>query len=98
MEPVTYFITFGTAVLGYAYYALRKREYTFDDLRTVVATNNMRKNYASAKFDVDNYYHTLAGLRSQDPEVLEKIEYLIEEGVLKKQKEEKMNEEQTVSK
>ncbi len=33
MEPVTYFITFGTGVIGYAYFALSKREYTYNDLR-----------------------------------------------------------------
>uniref|UniRef100_A0A0A9XL87 Calcium uniporter protein n=2 Tax=Lygus hesperus TaxID=30085 RepID=A0A0A9XL87_LYGHE len=33
MEPVTYFVTYGTAMAGYAYYVLTKQEYVLPDVR-----------------------------------------------------------------
>ncbi|KAK2726550.1 calcium uniporter protein, mitochondrial-like [Artemia franciscana] len=33
MEPVTYFVTYGTAILVYAYYVLTKQEYVLPDVR-----------------------------------------------------------------
>lgn len=55
MEPVTYFITFGTAVLGYAYFVIQKREYTFPDLREAIMVKRMFKQYTKHNFDVDRY-------------------------------------------
>ena len=31
MEPVTYFVTYGTAMAAYAYFVLTKTEYLFND-------------------------------------------------------------------
>lgn len=92
MEPVTYFVTFGTscsmfnafpsffallsacpsspsyaslpsfpffagtAVLGYAYFVLTKREYTFIDLRDSIATRRMMKHYGARNFPIDKYF------------------------------------------
>lgn len=33
MEPVTYFVTYGTAMAGYAYYCITKQEYILEDVR-----------------------------------------------------------------
>lgn len=33
MEPVTYFVTYGTAMAGYAYYCVTKQEYILEDVR-----------------------------------------------------------------
>jgi hypothetical protein len=56
MEPVTYFITFGTAVLGYAYFAIVKREYTYNDLRDAVREKNLVSTYLGSGFDYEKYF------------------------------------------
>lgn len=57
MEPVTYFITFGTAVIGYAYFAIAKREYTYGDLRDVVHQRSVVSTYFRNGFDFEKYYY-----------------------------------------
>jgi len=79
MEPVTYFITFGTAVIGYAYFALTKREYTYNDLREAFANRRMYNRYVSGKFDLERYYALEYKLRQKDPEVLELLDAEAEE-------------------
>ena len=32
MEPVTYFVTYGTGIVAYAYFVLTKQEYLFNDV------------------------------------------------------------------
>eukprot|EP00001_Collodictyon_triciliatum_P143863 25166_1 len=43
MEPITYFIGFGTALIGYTYYVASKREYTFVDLHDSIQQRALRK-------------------------------------------------------
>jgi len=71
MEPVTYFITFGTAVLGYAYFALHKRDYTFMDLRESILVNRMFKNYTKSNFNIDRYFSLEYKLNQVDPIAVE---------------------------
>jgi len=73
MEPVTYFVTFGTAVLGYAYFTLTKRDYTFVDLRESILVNKMFKNYTRADFNVDRYFSLEHKLNQIDPTAVETI-------------------------
>jgi hypothetical protein len=35
MEPVTYFVTYGTGIAAYAYFVLTKQEYLFNDVGTI---------------------------------------------------------------
>ena len=32
MEPVTYFVTYGTAIIAYSYFVLTKQEYLYNDV------------------------------------------------------------------
>ena len=32
MEPVTYFVTYGTAIIAYSYFVLTKQEYMYNDV------------------------------------------------------------------
>lgn len=74
MEPVTYFITFGTAVLGYLYFAITKREYSFLDARDAFKKGRMFKSYMSKKFPVDKYFLLEYQMKQIEPEALEIIE------------------------
>jgi len=45
-EPITYFITFGTGLLSYMYFATLKSEYTYDNLRDRLIKRRKNKYYA----------------------------------------------------
>jgi len=79
MEPVTYFITFGTAVLGYAYFTATKNEPQFTDLRDRIISKRMFKNYLKAGFNVDRYYDLRYELEKANPDLLEEVEHALEE-------------------
>lgn len=68
MEPVTYFVSFGTAVLGYAYFAFIKRDYTFVDLRDALLHRRMLKIYLKEAFDIDRYFALEHRLKRLDPD------------------------------
>lgn len=55
MEPITYFITFSTAVVGYAFYIVRKQEYTFFELRNIFHQRHLNKLIKTTRFDVEQY-------------------------------------------
>lgn len=88
MEPVTYFITFGTAILGYLYFVITKREYTFSDLRESIIFKRMFKLYVKViyfyfsnnniffqtGFDIDKYFELEYLLKQFNPEIIEDIE------------------------
>ncbi|KAG8454077.1 hypothetical protein GDO86_000641 [Hymenochirus boettgeri] len=55
MEPVTYFITYGSAIAFYAYFVLTKQDYVYPDIRD---RQMLRFFYSKAKtqrFDVEEY-------------------------------------------
>jgi len=78
MEPVTYFVTFGTAVIGYSYFTLVKREYTFVDLREALITNRQAKYYFRENFDVDTYFELENRIKKYDPQAVEDLKYFLE--------------------
>jgi len=78
MEPVTYFITSGTALLAMFYFVLAKQEYTFENVRDGVARKRMATTYwRSAKFDVEKYFDLEYELKARDPEALLRLESYI---------------------
>ena len=57
MEPITYFVTYGTSILVFAYFVLTKQDYTYPDARD---RQFLKFLYGSAKrhnFDVEKYNH-----------------------------------------
>lgn len=85
MEPVSYFITFGTALIGYSYFALAKREYTYNDVRESFAVSRMRKLYEKNEFPVDKYFYLEHQLKERDPLAVAQVEYDLEEKEFKKE-------------
>lgn len=83
MEPVTYFVTFGTAVLGYFYFAVTRREYTFQDVRENILRNSQFKSYIKKDFPIEEYYALEHQLKSLNPEAFEKLQWELNEGLLK---------------
>ncbi|XP_039293368.1 calcium uniporter protein, mitochondrial isoform X1 [Nilaparvata lugens] len=73
MEPVTYFVTYGTAMAAYAYFVLTKQEYLLPDVRDRqhLITLHKRANkigldvtrYNSLKDEIARIEHDLARLR-----------------------------------
>jgi len=55
MEPITYFITFATGILGWIYFAVSKQEYTYQNLRDRMAAKKRSKLYASYGFNLERF-------------------------------------------
>ncbi|XP_064630687.1 calcium uniporter protein, mitochondrial-like [Lineus longissimus] len=70
MEPVTYFITYGTSIAMYAYFVLTKREYIFPDVKDrefLIAFHNKAKK---AKLDVSQYNRLREEINSVELDLL----------------------------
>ncbi|XP_017842503.1 calcium uniporter protein, mitochondrial isoform X3 [Drosophila busckii] len=55
MEPVTYFVTYGTTMAMYAYYCVTKREYILENVHNREYSLSLYKNAKKAQFDVEHY-------------------------------------------
>jgi len=80
MEPVTYFVTFGTALISYFWFTVTRREYTFSDIRESALYSRMYKNYIKHNFPIEKYFTLEHKLKLVDPEAMEKIDWEIKTG------------------
>ncbi|XP_072565779.1 calcium uniporter protein, mitochondrial isoform X1 [Paramormyrops kingsleyae] len=55
MEPVTYFITYGTAMAMYAYFVLTRQEYIYPDARDRQYLLFFHKGVKRTRFDIEKY-------------------------------------------
>ncbi|VDI39172.1 Hypothetical predicted protein, partial [Mytilus galloprovincialis] len=55
MEPVTYFITYGTSVAMFAYFVLTRQEYNYETLRDRQYLIGLHKNAKKSKMSVETY-------------------------------------------
>ncbi|XP_063291177.1 calcium uniporter protein, mitochondrial [Pelobates fuscus] len=55
MEPVTYFITYGSAMAMYAYFVLTRQEYIYPDARDRQYLNFFHKGAKNTSFDIEEY-------------------------------------------
>lgn len=55
MEPVTYFVTYGTAIAMYAYFVCVKQEYNFDSAADRIKLRSFHKAAKRSKLDIDRY-------------------------------------------
>lgn len=55
MEPVTYFVTYGTAVAAYAYFVLTKQEYVYNDAAKRSWLMSFHKKADKHRWDVERY-------------------------------------------
>ncbi|KAK6641496.1 hypothetical protein RUM44_013208 [Polyplax serrata] len=55
MEPVTYFVTYGTAMAAYAYYVLTKQEYILPDVKDRQYLITMHKRAKKVGLDLERY-------------------------------------------
>lgn len=72
MEPVTYFVTYGTAMAGYAYYCVTKQEYILEDVRDRQYLIAMHKKAKKQGLDLLQYN----ALRRQIVEIEEDLRRL----------------------
>ncbi|KAJ6668836.1 hypothetical protein lerEdw1_012322 [Lerista edwardsae] len=55
MEPVTYFITYGSAMAFYAYFVLTKQDYVYPEARDRQFLNYFHQKSKGQRFNVDQY-------------------------------------------
>ncbi|CAG5123129.1 unnamed protein product [Candidula unifasciata] len=59
MEPITYFVTYGTSLAMFAYFLLTKQEYVYPNVRDRQFLMHFYKLAQKEKFDVDRYNQLL---------------------------------------
>ncbi|XP_059474718.1 calcium uniporter protein, mitochondrial [Neocloeon triangulifer] len=64
MEPVTYFVTYGTAMAAYAYFVLTKQEYLLPDVKDRQFLISFHKKAKKNGFDVQRYNELREGIAS----------------------------------
>ncbi|XP_047521468.1 calcium uniporter protein, mitochondrial [Pieris napi] len=57
MEPVTYFVTYGTAMAAYAYFVLTKQEYVLPDVKDRQHLITLHKKAKKIGLDINQYNH-----------------------------------------
>nr|CAB3263707.1 calcium uniporter protein, mitochondrial [Phallusia mammillata] len=72
MEPVTYFITYGTAIIMYGYFLLTQKEYVYPDARDRQYMRFFYRQAERTKFDV-NKYNKLCGEIAQAEQDLKRL-------------------------
>ena len=55
MEPVTYFVTYGTVIACYAYFVLTREDYTYPAVRDRNYLLNLHKSFSKSQFPVEKY-------------------------------------------
>ncbi|KAI8818294.1 uncharacterized protein EV422DRAFT_580053 [Fimicolochytrium jonesii] len=82
MEPISYFLGAGTGILGYMFYVLTSREYTYETLTEVTVTRHQMRGYKRAKFDYDRYLELKGRAEKVREEVARvRAEYVGDEGL-----------------
>eukprot|EP01012_Entosiphon_sulcatum_P027512 TRINITY_DN33160_c0_g1_i1.p1 TRINITY_DN33160_c0_g1~~TRINITY_DN33160_c0_g1_i1.p1 ORF type:complete len:258 (+),score=67.42 TRINITY_DN33160_c0_g1_i1:41-814(+) len=74
MEPVTYFLTTGTATLCFAYFAFHRSEYTYTELEGKMMTKRQMKHYTRGDFDFVKYSQLADQLAEEEKKVKEEDE------------------------
>ena len=62
MEPVTYFVTYGTAIAGYAYFLLTRQEYLYPDAADRQRLMIFHKKARKHRWDVEKYNKIKQGI------------------------------------
>ncbi|KNE64973.1 hypothetical protein AMAG_10639 [Allomyces macrogynus ATCC 38327] len=52
MEPISYFVTFGTGILGYMFYTVTRRDYTYELMTDLHVSRKQAALYRRAQLDV----------------------------------------------
>ncbi|KAL9656851.1 hypothetical protein ABK040_004385 [Willaertia magna] len=55
VEPITYFVTFSTATLGYIYFSFLKRDYSYEHATEILLHKKRVKIYKQVNFDFERY-------------------------------------------
>jgi len=64
MEPVTYFVTYGTAMACYAYFVLTRQDYLLPDVKNRQHLLTFHKKAKKHRWDVDRYNTIKEGINS----------------------------------
>jgi len=64
MEPVTYFVTYGTAIAGYAYFVLTRQEYLYPDATDRQRLMTFHKKAKKHRWDVERYNSIKQGINA----------------------------------
>jgi hypothetical protein len=69
MEPVTYFVTYGTTIIAYSYFVLTKQEYLFNDVAKRSWLLSFHKKADKHRWDVNKYNSLKQGIMNTESDL-----------------------------
>ncbi|KAJ1142940.1 hypothetical protein NDU88_009252 [Pleurodeles waltl] len=81
MEPVTYFITYGSAMAMYAYFVLTRQEYIYPDARDRQYLNFFHKGAKKTRFDLEKYNQLKDAIAQVLPQIPEEARTIVSQAV-----------------
>jgi len=69
MEPVTYFVTYGTAMAGYAYFVLTRQEFLYPDATDRQRLVGFHKKAKKHRWDVEEYNRIKQGIAALEADL-----------------------------
>jgi hypothetical protein len=73
-EPIAFFLQFGTGILGYMFYCITRKEYTYECMSQLHLTRVQRRSYDRFNFDFAGYMHMQNQLESLQ-QLLQQVRY-----------------------
>lgn len=71
VEPITYLLSYSVVWLGLAAYYATGREFTFDNIRSLIAERKAKRLYQKECFDVERYYALKANVEDVERQLLQ---------------------------
>ncbi|KAL7752145.1 hypothetical protein RI367_002188 [Sorochytrium milnesiophthora] len=69
MEPISYFISFGTGIVGYMFFTVTRREYTYETMTDMHMTSKQSKLYREMGLDILEYLAVRGQLQSLNRQI-----------------------------
>jgi len=82
MEPVTYMLTFATALIGYSYFVLTGSEYTFEGLKRTLRERRLSKLIKRSGFDEAKFKQLHIALQNKETKLHKILEEIAHNGPL----------------
>ncbi|KAI8809737.1 hypothetical protein BJ742DRAFT_803509 [Cladochytrium replicatum] len=70
MEPISYFLSAGTGILGYMFYIVTRKDYTYEAVKDLTITNRQQRLYQRNSFNLEAYRN----LKAREGELVSRLE------------------------
>lgn len=69
MEPITFFLTSATGIVGYTFFLFTKQNFEYGNIHDVITNRRKRKLYQRTGFDIQHYEDLLSDKQTLEGEI-----------------------------